>query len=117
MEEMVGGAVFIGISDLLTGLLLVLVSIPLIRRKVAPNKWYGVRIPKAYTSDSNWYAINALGGRWMAAAGILLALTGAVVLLWPPATLTGVLIASLAPVPLVLLTLVPVLRFARRLPG
>ncbi len=114
---MLEGAVFIGISDLLTGLLLVLVSIPLIRRKVARNRWYGVQIPKAFASEANWYAINAVGGQWMAGAGILLALAGAFVLFSPPTTLAGVLIASLAPVPLVLLTLVPVLRFARTLPA
>ena len=53
----------------------------------------------------------------MVVAGGILALVGGVVLLWPPATVTGILFASLAPVPLVLFTLVPVLRFARRLPS
>lgn len=114
---MIEGALFVGISDLLTGLLLILVAMPLIGRRVAMNRWYGVRIPKAYASEANWYAINAVGGRWMAVAGGVLALVGGVVLLHPPATVTGILIASLAPVPLVLLTLVPVLRFARRLPS
>ncbi len=114
---MLEGAVFIGLSDLLTGLLLVLVAIPLIRRKVAMNRWYGVRIRKAFASEANWYAINEVGGRWMAGAGGVLALAGAFVLLWPPTTLAGVLVAALAPVPLVLLTLVPVLRFAQRLPS
>ena len=53
----------------------------------------------------------------MAVAGGVLALAGGIVLLWPPTTVTGILIASLAPVPLVLFTLVPVLRFAKRLPS
>lgn len=114
---MVEGARFVGISDLVTGLLLILVSIPLILRKVGPNQVYGVRVRKAFASEANWYAINAVGGKWMAGAGIVLALAGACVMFWPPTTLAGVLIASLAPVPLVLLTLVPVLRFARTLPG
>lgn len=114
---MAEGAFFVGLSDLLTGLLLVLISLPLILRKVAMNRWYGVRIPKAFASEANWYAINAVGGRWMAMAGGILALAGACVLLWPPTGVVGVLIASLAPVPMVLLTLIPVLRFARRLPA
>ncbi len=114
---MLEGAVFIGISDLLTGLLLVLVAIPLIERRVARNRWYGVRIPKAYASEENWYAINEVGGRWLAGAGVVLALVGGLVLLCPPTTVGGVLIAALAPLPLVLFTLVPVLRFARRLPS
>jgi len=114
---MAEGAFFVGLSDLLTGLLFVLLALPLILRRVAPNRWYGVRIPKAFASEANWYAINEVGGRWMAGAGGVLALAGACVLLWPPATIAGILIASLAPVPLVLFTLLPVLRFARRLPS
>ena len=114
---MVEGANFIGISDLLTGLLLVLVAMPLVRRKVAMNRWYGVRIPKAFASEANWYAINEVGGRWLVGAGVALAVAGGAVLLWPPTTLAGVLIAAFAPLVLVLFTLVPVLRFARRLPS
>lgn len=114
---MAEGAFFVGLSDLLTGALFVLLAIPLMLRKVGMNRWYGVRIPKAFASEANWYAINAVGGRWMAVAGGVLALAGGCVLLWPPTTVTGLLIASLAPAPAVLLTLVPVLRFARRLPS
>lgn len=114
---MAEGAFFVGLSDLLTGVLFAVLAIPLMLRKVARNRWYGVRIPKAFVSEANWYAINAVGGRWMAVAGGVLALVGGCVLLWPPATVTGVLFASLAPVPLVLFTLVPVLRCARRLPS
>ena len=114
---MAEGAFFVGLSDLLTGLLFIGIAIPLMLRRVAMNRWYGVRIPKAFASEENWYAINAVGGRWMAVAGGVLGLVGGLVLLWPPPTATGVLIASLAPVPLVLFTLVPVLRFAKRLRG
>ncbi len=114
---MAEGAFFVGLSDLLTGVLFISLALPLMWRKVAMNRWYGVRIPKAFASEENWYAINALGGRWMVVAGGILAIVGGFVLLWPPATVTGILIASLAPVPLVLFTLVPVLRFARRLPS
>lgn len=114
---MTEGAFFVGLSDLLTGMLFIALSIPLILRRVAMNRWYGVRIPKAFASEANWYAVNAVGGRWMAIAGGVLALVGGAVLCFPPATVAGLLVASLAPVPLVLFTLVPVLRFARRLPS
>jgi membrane-associated PAP2 superfamily phosphatase len=114
---MVEGARFVGWSDLLTGLLFIALALPLILRKVARNRWYGVRIPQAFAAEANWYAINAVGGRWMAVAGGVLALVGGGVLRFPPTTLGGLLVASLAPVPLVLFTLIPVLRFARRLPS
>jgi hypothetical protein len=114
---MIEGAGFVGLSDLLTGLLLIGLAVPLVRRRVPMNRWYGVRVRKAYVSDSNWYAINEVGGRWLAAAGAVLALIGGAVLLWPPKTVAGLLIASLAPAPLVLFILIPVLRFARRLPS
>lgn len=42
----------------------VLVSIPLVLRKVPRNHWYGIRVRKAFVSDDNWYAINAVGG-WL----------------------------------------------------
>lgn len=114
---MIEGARFVGLSDLFTGLLLIGLAVPLIRRQVKMNRWYGVRIPKAYVSEANWYALNEVGGRWLAGAGVLLTLVGGAVLLWPPTTEGGVLLAALAPAPLVLFTLLPVLRFARRLPS
>ena len=113
---MIEGASFVGWSDLLTGLLLIVLAVPLIRRRVPMNRWYGVRIPRAFASEANWYAINEVGGRWLAGAGGLVALAGAFVVLWPPTSITGVLVAALAPVAPVLLALVPVMRFARRLP-
>ncbi len=114
---MAEGAFFIGLSDLLTGLLLVLVAIPLIQRRVAMNRWYGVRIPKAFASEANWYAVNEVGGRWIAVAGVVLASAARFVLLWPPTSDAGILVAALVPLPVVLLTLVPVLRFAKGLPA
>jgi hypothetical protein len=44
------------------GALLLLTSIPLALRLVPPNRAYGIRIPKAFASPQNWYAINAFGG-------------------------------------------------------
>lgn len=114
---MIEGAGFIGWSNLLTGLVLIALAVPLVRRRVRMNRWYGVRIPKAYASEANWYAINEVGGRWLAGAGAVLALIGLGIVLRPPTTEAGVLLAASAPAPLVLLILVPVLRFARRLPS
>ena len=36
------------------------------------NRFYGIRIAKAFVSESNWYAINAFGGRLLMAYGLAL---------------------------------------------
>ena len=99
------------------GVLMVVLAVPLIRRRVPMNHFYGVRIPKAFVSDENWYEINAYGGKLLLGFGLFLVAFAAVG--WsaaPPPT------SPWAPVWLVvpLLTLVPVIArivaFARRLP-
>ena len=59
-----------------TGVLIVLLCRPLIKREVEPNKWYGFRIPMAYRSDADWYRVNEVGARHMSVAGWILVLVG-----------------------------------------
>lgn len=40
-----------------------LISIPLVLRMIPMNRIYGIRTPKAFDSEYNWYALNAFGGR------------------------------------------------------
>jgi hypothetical protein len=56
----------VAITILLSGVLIFLLSLPMIYRKVPMNHFYGVRIPTAFESDRRWYDINAYGGRLMA---------------------------------------------------
>jgi hypothetical protein len=56
----------VAITILLSGVLIFLLSLPMIYRKVPMNHFYGVRIPAAFESDQRWYDINAYGGRLMA---------------------------------------------------
>lgn len=51
------------------GGLLAILSLPLAFRMVPMNRIYGIRTPMALVSDSNWYAINAYGGRVLMAYG------------------------------------------------
>jgi hypothetical protein len=51
------------------GLLCALASAPLILRCVPMNRAYGFRLPKAFVSADNWYAVNAFGGQLLAAFG------------------------------------------------
>jgi uncharacterized membrane protein len=105
----------LGLSLSSVGLLVIGLSVPLILRRVSMNPLYGVRIPKAFESEANWYAINAYGGRVLAVAGAALVVFGLCVVAFPPASVTAISVVSLAPVPIVLLTLIPIFRYARRL--
>ena len=44
------------------GILLVLVSIPLVLRRVPPNHFYGFRVPATHRNRSVWYDVNAAAG-------------------------------------------------------
>lgn len=48
----------------LAGLVSIGVALPLIRKKVPMNGWYGIRIPAAFKSDDAWYELNRYGG-WL----------------------------------------------------
>jgi magnesium transporter len=69
------GAVFI-----VAGLIFVSTSIPLVLRKIPPNRLYGVKVPKAYESPELWYKLNAKGGRIMITYGAIMAAIGLVLL-------------------------------------
>lgn len=53
----------LGIANIGTAILIVAVSIPLVMRKIKMNRFYGVRIPKSFSSEKNWFEINAYAGK------------------------------------------------------
>ena len=68
------------------------------------NPWYGVRIPKAFESEENWYKINAYGGKRMIVWVTLPAVVGIVTFFLPldaGASGTQLLTLLLAFVPLI----------------
>jgi len=54
------------------GLLLVGLGLPLARRRVGPNRWYGLRVPATFADHHVWYEANAVAGRDLVALGVLL---------------------------------------------
>jgi hypothetical protein len=60
------------------GLLFVASGVPLLRRRVPRNRWYGFRTRKTLSTDETWYAANAVAGRDMIAAGSVVAACGLV---------------------------------------
>lgn len=63
------------------GLVLIAISVPLIRRRVKPNWWYGVRLPATFADEWVWYEANAASGRDILVIGVLLVVLS-VVLPW-----------------------------------
>jgi hypothetical protein len=74
------------ISTMLLGLCLIsiLLSVPLILRRVKMNKYYGVRIPEAFRSPQRWLQINHFGGMLLLAWGMAVGITGGVGFLFEP---------------------------------
>jgi uncharacterized membrane protein len=56
------------------GLLLVLLAIPLVRRRVRPNQWYGLRLRATFADEHIWYDANAASGREMVVFGTVFTL-------------------------------------------
>lgn len=56
------------------GLLFVGLALPLIRRRVPPNRYYGFRTPKTLASRTTWYAANEVAGRALLVAGVVVSL-------------------------------------------
>jgi membrane protein implicated in regulation of membrane protease activity len=59
------------------GVLLVGLGWPLARRRVGPNRWYGLRVPATFADPHVWYEANAVAGRDMVALGVLLVVLAA----------------------------------------
>jgi len=66
-----------------SGLLMAVLSIPMIMQKVSPNRWYGFRTKKALSDETIWYEMNAYCGWWMLGFGFLMILLGLGFLLPP----------------------------------
>lgn len=56
------------------GLLLALISIPLVQRRIPPNLFYGFRIPRTLNDPRMWYNANAYSGKRLFVVGIVIAI-------------------------------------------
>ena len=80
------------------GLLLAALAVPLLRRRIRPNGWYGLRTPATLADEAVWYEANARSGRDLVLLGLFLlslALLLPVVPTLPPSAHRGVLTAVL----------------------
>jgi hypothetical protein len=108
--------IILGISNISVGVIFILISIPLIQRKVSMNMTYGVRIKKAFKSEENWYAINAYGGKQLILWSIPLVLIG-IVTFFLPLENKGPLIVLLASAPAIIIipAIIAILKYAKKL--
>lgn len=107
----------VGLVIALAGLVVIGISIPLIFRRIPMNRFYGMRIPKSFVSDANWYATNVYGGRVLVIAGAIISLVGLIIRFRPPTRDDAIVIAAFAPAIVLVLAIIPVLMFARHLPS
>jgi hypothetical protein len=97
------------------GLLLAVLSIPLVLRRVPRNRAYGIRIPEAFSTEARWYDINAYGGRIFLVYGVVLAAFGVLARDWaPPPTSPWSAAFITGPLLVALLLLPPIRSYARR---
>jgi len=106
----------IALTHIFSGIIAVLVSWPLIKRKVRMNSFYGFRIKAAFESEQNWYDINAYGGRLLLGLGFLIITTGLFGLLLPLRLWITYAIVSLAVITVgLVISLIKTLRYAEQL--
>ncbi|MEM1223483.1 MAG: SdpI family protein [Verrucomicrobiota bacterium] len=66
----------LSITYLLSGLLVSLVTLPLIYGKIPMNALYGFRVKQTFESDTSWYHLNEIGGMIFSMLGFPLMLSG-----------------------------------------
>ena len=65
----------LAIIHIIVALVIIGASLPLVKRKIKRNQWYGIRIPEAFKSEERWLEINQYGGRLMVRLGVVIAIT------------------------------------------
>jgi len=99
-----------------TGLLMIGLSLPLLQGKIKKNYWYGFRLPKAFESEENWYAINRYGAQRLINWSILFFILSLCSLVIPFNTNPSVaLIVGFSPLFIILIPIIKVLQFAKKL--
>ena len=78
-----------------SGLLLAALAVPMIRRWIKPNLFYGFRVRQTLENPTVWYAANAYAGKRLLLVGISMALAALVLYFIPGLSLDGYALACL----------------------
>jgi uncharacterized membrane protein len=106
---------FVALSNIFSGLLFILLSMPLVLGKVKMNHLYGIRISKAFKSDENWYRINRYGGKVLIAAGFVLIIAGTAELMYPVNNQNIVLFLAFLPAIILIPVLIIIFNYSNKL--
>jgi len=69
-----------------SGLVLTLISLPLIAGIIKPNALYGFRVPSTLDNPDLWYPVNRYAAKRLLIAGLLMILAAVGLYLWPGIT-------------------------------
>lgn len=106
----------LGFVNIFAGLLIIMLSIPLLKGKIKMNSLYGVRFAKSFASESRWYKLNRYGAKQMILWAVIIVLVGIAALFLPVQENSPMaLLLAFAPVILVLIPCVQSYRYAKKL--
>ena len=60
------------ITFFITGFIFSALAVPLIRRKIKINNWYGIRLPQTMENEKVWYEVNSIMGKYLFGWGIFI---------------------------------------------
>lgn len=78
------------------GLLLALISIPLIAGKVKPNPYYGFRVPSTLNNLETWYAVNNYFAKRQFLVALIEVIAATGLYFWPNITVDEYALSVLA---------------------
>lgn len=81
---------------LFSGILLILISIPLLLEKVKPNPIYGFRVRATLDDPGTWYAVNKFFGKRLLVVGAVVSIDAAALYFVPRISVDGYALAMLA---------------------
>lgn len=84
------------LTNFITGLILALVSLPMMANKIKPNRLYGFRTRRTLENPEVWYKANEFAGKQLFVAGIFTSLVAIGFAFIPGLDLTAYSIASMA---------------------
>ena len=76
-------AMVLGLTIICSAVIVILISIPMLNRKIPMNRWYGARFKKSFESEENWYRINAYSAKQLILWTIPILIIGIVTLFLP----------------------------------